>query len=152
MCKQIWNCIHTHMIGYSSSICLYLLVFQHGIHCHKVTYNLIGNSYLLVHGYICLFLSVYSAEYACINRPMFAATTAARPLLYVRRAAAARSLLGLSIRRQIAVFIWTRSAGPDSAVTAVTGGNRCDALKLLAASGLRGSKCSFQRRRNDNDE
>jgi hypothetical protein len=56
------------------------------------------------------------------------ATAAALPLRYVRRAATARSQRGQSIRRQIAIFIWTRSARPDSAVTAVADGNRCDSV------------------------
>jgi hypothetical protein len=97
--------------------------------------KLISARILLVFDCICLYLPVYSAVYACVNLPVFVATAAARPLRYISSAAAARSPRWQSIRRQIAIFIWTRSAGPDSAVTAVAGGKRCCVLKYLGAPG-----------------
>ncbi len=132
MWNQIWTCIHAHMIWYSSS---FLSVSACISAQDTVIYDLIWNSYLLVYDCTCLSLLVYSAVYAGINWAMFAAAAAAQPLRYVRSAAAARSPRGQSIRRQIAIFIWTRSAGMDSTITAAAGGKRCWALKCLGAPG-----------------
>ncbi len=128
MWKQIWNCIHVHMIWYSNST---LSVSACISAWHTVTYDLIWNSYLLVSACLmpasaCIFYQLINVRCHCC---------CARPLLYVGSAAAARSLRGQSIRRLIAIFIWTRSAGLDSTVTAVADGKRCCSLKCLGAAG-----------------
>ncbi len=56
MWKQIWNCVHAHMIRYSSSICLYLLVFQHYIQLHMIWYET----------HICLYMTVSWSACICL--------------------------------------------------------------------------------------
>ena len=136
MWKKIWNCIHAHMIWYSNSILPVSVCISAR---HTVTYDLIWNSYLLVFDCVCLYLPVYSAVYACINRSMFTATAAAPPRRPRRPRCRCSTLatLPLNVRRAGRVYAGRLPFlfGPDSAVTAVACGKRSGALKCLGTAG-----------------
>ncbi len=121
--------IHANMNLQAFHICLYLPVLRERNAHFLVLWNQIQAH---MHWYGSMYLPVFACMWS-----VFACMWSWSRSLRICHGSRA----GQSIHRQVAVFIWTRSARPDSAVT---GGNRCysvmpcwSALTLLVANGLR---------------
>jgi hypothetical protein len=152
MWKQIWYCIHAHMIWCSSSFCLYLLVFQHDIQLHMTWYETHICLYMTVSACLCLYVLLYmlvsTDQCSRPRRPRGRCGTFAALPLQVRRAG--RVYAGrLPFLFGLGPLDWT---APSQRQPVAKGAALWSALALLVASGLRGSKCAFQRRSNNNDE
>ena len=151
MWKQIWNCIHAHMIWYRNSIVCICLYFS-------MTYSYIWLDMKLISACIWLYLPVSACMFCCIclyqlinvRGREFAARTrrAAAVPLHVRRAG--RIYAGrLPFLFGLGPLDWT---APSQRQPVAKGAALWSALALLVASGLRGSKCAFKRRSNNNNE